>query len=187
MKTDVLPGRYTSQWFQVTRPGRYHLFCAEYCGTKHSGMTGWIVAMEPADYQNWLAGGGGGETTMAGMGQKLFADRACVSCHRADSQARGPLLDGLFGKPVALTNGQVVTADEAYLRESILNPGAKVAAGFQPIMPTFQGLLNEEQLLQLIEYIKTLGAKTGGGPAALPQATPTPGAAGTSTPAVGKK
>src|SRR5512139_3424660 len=94
----------------------------------------------------------------------LFTDRACASCHQTDGEGRGPILDGLFGRPVKLTTGDVVTADEGYIRESILNPVAKIVAGFQPIMPTFQGLVSEEQLLQLIEYIKSLGAKPGQAP-----------------------
>jgi cytochrome c oxidase subunit 2 len=159
IKADVVPGRYTTTWFNATMAGRYHLFCAEYCGTKHSGMTGSIIVMAPAEFQAWLGGSSGG--SLAETGQKLFGDLGCASCHRSDSQGRGPVLDGVFSKPVALTTGQVVTADEGYLRESILNPGAKIVAGFQPIMPTFQGLVSEEQLVQIIEYLKTLGAKSG--------------------------
>ncbi len=178
VKADVLPGRYTSVWFQATKPGRYHLFCAEYCGTRHSGMTGEVVVMEPAEYQTWLSGGVG-EGSLASAGEKLFADLACNTCHRPDSQGRGPVLDGLFGKTVTLQNGENVQFDEAYIRESILNPVAKVTAGFQPIMPTFQGLVSEEQLLQLIEYVKSLKSQ-----AEVPTARPaTPGpAAGENTP-----
>jgi cytochrome c oxidase subunit II len=178
VKADVLPGRYTSIWFQATKPGRYHLFCAEYCGTRHSGMTGEVIVMEPAEYQAWLSGGTG-EGSLASAGEKLFADLACNTCHRPDSQGRGPVLDGLFGKTVTMQNGENVVFDEAYIRESILTPTAKVAAGFQPIMPTFQGLVSEEQLLQLIEYVKSLKSKT-----EVPTARPaTPGpAAGENTP-----
>jgi cytochrome c oxidase subunit 2 len=158
VKADVLPGRYTNIWFQATRPGRYHLFCAEYCGTKHSGMIGQIVVMEPSEYQTWLSGGAP-EGSLASGGEKLFQDLACVTCHRADAQGRGPVLQGLFGKPVQLQSGETVVADEAYIRESILRPSAKITAGFQPIMPTFQGLISEEQLLQLIEYIKSLNTQ----------------------------
>jgi cytochrome c oxidase subunit 2 len=165
IKADVVPGRYTTAWFTATKPGRYHLFCAEYCGTKHSGMTGSIIVMEPAEFEAWL-GGGATEGTLAENGQKLFADRACASCHRSDGEGRGPALDGLFGKNVTLTTGEVVKADEGYVRESILNPGAKIVAGFQPIMPTFQGLLSEEQLLQILEYVKSLGAKPAPSPSA---------------------
>jgi cytochrome c oxidase subunit 2 len=142
-------------------------------------MTGSIIVMEPAEFEAWL-GGGASEGTLAENGQKLFADRACASCHRSDAEGRGPVLDGLFGKNVTLTTGEVVKADEGYVRESILNPGAKIVAGFQPIMPTFQGLLSEEQLLQIIEYVKSLGAKPAPQPAAGGEP---PGAAGTGQPA----
>jgi cytochrome c oxidase subunit 2 len=155
VKADVIPGRYTNIWFQATKPGRYHLFCAEYCGTRHSGMVGEVVVMDPNEYQTWLSGGAP-EGSLASTGAKLFADLACNTCHRPDAQGRGPVLDGLFGKTVELTGGGTVVADEAYVRESILLPAAKVAAGFQPIMPTFQGLVTEEQLLALIEYVKSL-------------------------------
>jgi cytochrome c oxidase subunit II len=155
IKADVLPGRYTHIWFQATKPGRYHLFCAEYCGTRHSGMIGEVVVMEPSEYQTWLSGGAP-EGSLAAAGEKLFQDLACVTCHRADVQGRGPTLQGLFGKTVQLQNGETVVADEAYVRESILRPSAKITAGYQPIMPTFQGLISEEQLLELIEYVKSL-------------------------------
>jgi cytochrome c oxidase subunit 2 len=155
VKADVIPGRYVNIWFQATKPGRYHLFCAEYCGTKHSGMTGEVVVMQPRDYQLWL---GGGETggTLASAGERLFVDLACNTCHRPDSQGRGPVLDGLIGKTVKLQSGESIVADEAYVRESILNPSAKITSGYQPIMPTFQGLVTEEQVLQIIEYVKSL-------------------------------
>ena len=155
VKADVLPGRYTSVWFEPTKPGRYHLFCAEYCGTKHSGMIGEVVVMEPSEYQTWLSGGAP-EGSLASTGAKLFADLACNTCHRPDAQGRGPVLEGLFGKTVALQSGETITVDEAYVRESILTPVAKITAGFQPIMPTFQGLVTEEQLLALVEYVKSL-------------------------------
>lgn len=170
VKADVIPGRYNHLWFTATKPGTYHLFCAEYCGTKHSGMVGWITAMEPEAFQAWLGGGGASESPVA-AGQKLFSDLACNTCHMTDSQGRGPLLTNLFNKPVELQNGQTVIADEAYLRESIVNPQAKIVAGFQPLMPTFQGLVSEEQLLQLISYVKSLSA---------PGAAPAP--AGTTAP-----
>jgi len=157
VKADVIPGRYTNIWFQPTKPGRYHLFCAEYCGTKHSGMIGEVVVMDATEYQAWLSGGGP-EGSLAEGGAKLFASLACNTCHRPDAQGRGPVLEGLFGKTVTLQSGETATVDEAYVRESILNPSAKVAAGFQPIMPTFQGLVTEEQLLELIEYVKSLQA-----------------------------
>jgi cytochrome c oxidase subunit II len=183
MKADVIPGRYTTLWFNATRTGRFHLFCAEYCGTKHSGMTGTIVVMEPNEYQAWLAGGSG-EGSLASQGQKAFQDLACITCHRSDAQGRGPVLDGVFGSKVALSSGQVVVADEAYIRESILSPSAKVAAGFQPIMPTFQGLVSEEQLLGLIEYIKSLKGRPATQPATEKPGGPGPGE---TTPALGPK
>jgi cytochrome c oxidase subunit II len=155
MKADVIPGRYVSIWFQPTKPGRYHLFCAEYCGTRHSGMIGDVIVMEPSEYQTWLSGGAP-EGSLASTGAKLFADLACNTCHRPDAQGRGPVLEGLFGKTVQLQGGGTVAVDEAYVRESILTPSAKITAGFQPIMPTFQGLVTEEQLLALIEYVKSL-------------------------------
>jgi cytochrome c oxidase subunit II len=157
IKADVVPGRYTHLWFQSTKSGRYRLFCAEYCGTKHSGMIGQVVVMEPSEYQTWLSGGAS-EGSLASAGAKLFQDLACNTCHRPDAQGRGPVLEGLFGKTVTLQNGETLTVDEAYVRESILQPAAKIASGFQPIMPTFQGLVTEEQLLELIEYVKSLQA-----------------------------
>ena len=156
VKADVVPGRLTTLWFKATKPGRYHLFCAEYCGTQHSGMIGWVEAMEPDDFQAWL-GGGTGES-LASSGEKLFQELSCNTCHRPDSGGRGPVLDGLFGRTVSLQGGGRVMADEAYLRESIVNPQARVVAGYQPLMPTFQGLVSEEGLLQLIAYIKELKA-----------------------------
>ncbi|HZR31288.1 MAG TPA: cytochrome c oxidase subunit II [Terriglobales bacterium] len=155
LKQDVIPGRYTVLWFHPIRAGTYHLFCAEFCGTQHSGMIGSIVVMNPSDYQTWLSGGGA-EGSLSATGQKLFQELGCGSCHRADTQGRGPNLVGLYGKPVQLEDGRVVTGDENYIRESILNPGAKVVSGFKNIMPTFQGILSEEQLLALVEYIKSL-------------------------------
>jgi cytochrome c oxidase subunit II len=177
LKADVIPGRYTTLWFNATKTGRFHLFCAEYCGTKHSGMIGTIVVMEPNEYQAWLSGGAG-EGSLASQGQKTFQDLACITCHRADAQGRGPVLDGLYGARVSLNNGQAVVADEAYIRESILSPSAKVVAGFQPIMPTFQGLVSEEQLLGLIEYVKSLKGRPGSQPVADTPAGSGPGASG---------
>ena len=171
-KQDVLPGRYTVEWFQPNKTGRYHLFCAEYCGTKHSGMIGWVDVMEPSDYQAWLSGGRA-MGSLAEAGEKLFRDLACINCHHLTDQGRCPNLVALFGQPVKLSDGRTIKADEAYIRESILNPNAKVVAGFQPIMPTFQGLVTEEGVLQLIEYIKSLGQKPGPPPVA-PMTTTSP-------------
>jgi cytochrome c oxidase subunit II len=174
LKHDVVPGRYQDLEIEAKKPGRYHLFCAEYCGTKHSGMIGWIYVMEPQDYQTWLSGGAA-MGSLAENGQKLFQDLACANCHKDDGSGRCPTLVGLFGKTVQLSGGGAVKADEAYIRESILNPGAKVVAGFQPIMPTFQGLVSEEGVLQLIEYVKSLGPKPVNGPVPpVPPANATP-------------
>jgi cytochrome c oxidase subunit II len=159
IKQDVLPGRYTVAWFRATKPGTYHLFCAEYCGTQHSGMVGDIVVMEPAQYETWMNGGSTGP--LSATGEKIFAELGCVTCHRSDTQGRGPNLHGVFGKPVQLEDGRTVTADENYLRECILDPGAKRVKGFQPIMPTFQGLVTEEQVNALVAYIKSIAAAKG--------------------------
>ncbi len=128
MKKDVLPGRYTTEWFTATRPGRYHLFCAQYCGTKHSAMIGWVDVMEPAAFQTWLSGGSSSES-LASAGAKLFQQHACNTCHRPDSLARGPNLEGLFGSPVRLSDGRTVVADETYIRESIVTPGGQDRRG----------------------------------------------------------
>jgi cytochrome c oxidase subunit 2 len=167
VKHDVLPGRYTTLWFEATRPGEYHLFCAEYCGTQHSRMIGRVVAQEPAEYEKWLSGVPSGES-MEMAGERLFQQYFCNTCHRPEGGARipqrGPVLDGLFGAKVQLQSGQSVVADEAYLRESILTPAAKVVAGYRPVMPTFQGQISEEGVLQLIAYIKSLQKQPGGSP-----------------------
>jgi cytochrome c oxidase subunit II len=156
IRSDVVPGRYTFAWFEATKTGRYHLFCTEFCGTNHSGMTGWVEVMEPTAYQAWLSGGG--SDSPAAQGEKLFQSLGCATCHRTDTQGRGPILTGVFGKPQRVQGGGDVLVDEAYIRESITNPAAKVVEGFQPIMPSYQGQVSEEQLLQLISYIRSLGA-----------------------------
>ena len=156
-KADVIPGRYTSLWFNATKPGRYHLFCAEYCGAEHSRMIGTIVVQAPEDYQRWLASVPVPQAPAA-QGQQLFTQLACTSCHKDAPGAAGPALAGLFGSQVRLADGRRVAADEQYLRESILSPGAKVVAGFQPVMPSFQGQLSEDGVLALIDYIKSLPA-----------------------------
>ena len=155
IKQDVLPGRYTSVWFEATKAGVYQLFCAEYCGTQHSGMIGRVVALEPAEFEKWLSGGATG-MSMVDQGASLFKRFGCETCHRAGGTNQGPSLAGLFGKTVKLQGGNTVTADENYIRESILDPRAKIVAGYQPIMPTFKGLVSEEGMLQLIAYIKSL-------------------------------
>jgi cytochrome c oxidase subunit 2 len=131
-------------------------------------MIGQIIVVEPSEYQTWLSGGGSGGP-LSVQGEKLFQSLACNTCHRPDGKGRGPVLAGVFGKPVSLQTGERVIADELYIRESILNPTAKVVAGYQPVMPTFQGLISEEGLMQIIAYIKSLGP-----PAATPSAQPPP-------------
>jgi cytochrome c oxidase subunit II len=163
IKQDVLPGRYTTLWFHATKAGTYHLFCSQYCGTQHSGMVGWVVVMEPRDYEAWMSGGG--NQPLAVTGQKLFSEMGCVTCHRSDTQGRGPNLAGVFGKPVLLEDGRTVTADENYIRESILEPGAKVVRGFKPVMPTFQGQVSDEQLNALVAYVKSLAGPQSARPA----------------------
>jgi cytochrome c oxidase subunit 2 len=155
IKQDVLPGRYTTLWFQATKAGEYPLFCAQYCGTQHSGMVGRVVVLEPAEFEKWLSGGATG-VSMIDQGASLFKRFGCETCHGAGGTSQGPSLAGLFGKTVKLQEGTTVTADENYIRESILDPRAKIVAGYQPIMPTFKGLVSEEGLLQLIAYIKSL-------------------------------
>lgn len=163
VKADVLPSRYRTTWFQATKVGRYHWFCAEYCGTQHSGMIGWIEVMEPSAYQNWLAGGV--EGSLASQGEVLFQKYACNSCHTNEATGRGPALAALYNAPVQLADGSVVTADDNYIRESIVNSQAKIVKGFQPIMPLFQGQLSEEDLLKLVAYIKSLTPPKGSAPA----------------------
>jgi cytochrome c oxidase subunit 2 len=167
-KIDAIPGRYMELWFEADRVGTYRIFCTEYCGTNHSGMIGWVTVMEPMAYQAWLAGGEGG--TLVERGAALFNQLACNSCHLDSGQGRGPSLKDIFGKPVVLADGSTVMVDEAYLRESILNSQAKIVKGFQPLMPTFQGLISEEGLAALIEHVRA-------------GSTAAPGATGAATPA----
>ncbi len=154
LKQDVLPGSYTRLWFEATRPGRFHLFCAEYCGTSHSGMIGQVVALEPAEYAEWLQGGP--TRSPAAAGQQLFDQFRCGNCHATPNNPRCPPLEGLYGSLVRLNDGSSVKADEAYLRESILEPLAKVVAGYQPLMPTYKAQVNEAELFELIAYLKSL-------------------------------
>jgi cytochrome c oxidase subunit II len=154
IKQDVVPGKIQGMWFEATKTGEYHLFCAEYCGTQHSGMIGRVVVMEPDDFERWL--GGVTEDSPVEAGAKLFSDFNCVNCHATGQRQRCPQLGGLFGKEVKLANGGTVVFDETYIRESILTPNAKVAAGYPPVMPTYKGQLSEEQILHVIAYIRSL-------------------------------
>jgi cytochrome c oxidase subunit 2 len=156
VKMDVVPGRYTTTWFEATQTGSFHLFCAEYCGTTHAGMIGRVVVLTPAEYEQWLSGGVSGES-LEMAGERLFQQLGCHTCHRSDTGARGPALEGVFGRQERLQSGETITVDESYVRESILQPNAKIVAGYQPLMPTFQGQISEEGLLQIIAYIRSLG------------------------------
>lgn len=151
---DLLPERYTSIWFQATRLGEYRLFCSEYCGAEHAGMTGRVIVMEPTEYEKWLHEAA--EGSMALEGRKTFLKYRCISCHSATASARAPVLEDLFGKTVLLDNGGAVKADEYYLRESLLYPSSKIVAGYENIMPTFKGELDEEDIFELIAFIKAL-------------------------------
>ncbi len=151
---DLLPDRYTSVWFQANRVGMYRLFCSQYCGTSHAGMSGVVVVMEPADYEKWLRQGA--EGSMALEGRKTFLKYRCVSCHSADPEARAPVLEELFDTTVILNDGRTAKADENYLRESIVYPSAKIVAGYENIMPTFKGQVDEEDIFELIAFIKSL-------------------------------
>jgi cytochrome c oxidase subunit 2 len=160
VKSDVVPGKYTTLWFEATKTGKFDFYCAEYCGMNHSGMIGSVVVMESREFDNWLSGNTS-NTTPAVAGQQLFQTLGCVSCHGATGEGgRGPALNGLFGRETQLVGGQKITADEAYIRESILNPQAQLVDGFGPIMPTFQGQISEDQLVQLLAYIKSLQANS---------------------------
>ncbi len=176
-KIDAIPGRYTQLWFEAQTPGSYRIFCTEYCGTNHSGMIGTVTVLEPSAYQAWLQGGGN-EGSLAQRGAKLFNDLACSTCHLDTGQGRGPSLKDIVGKTVELQDGSSVMVDEGYLRESILNSQAKIVKGFQPLMPTFQGLVSEENLVALIEHVKSMSPNATTAAAAAPTATTTPAPAG---------
>jgi cytochrome c oxidase subunit 2 len=153
---DVLPGRYTTAWFEATKPGKYHLFCAEYCGTKHSEMIGSVYAMNPLDYQEWLAAEMTGSRSLTEVGEELFSTLGCNTCHGDGSDERGPDLTGLYGQTVELADGSTTVADDTYIRRSIMEPAKQLTAGYAPIMPTYKGQASEEDLLKLIAYIKSL-------------------------------
>jgi cytochrome c oxidase subunit 2 len=164
VKQDVLPGRYTETWFRPTKPGQYHIFCAEYCGTNHSTMRGTVTVMDPAAYERWLTEGQGGPT-MAEQGKELFIRHHCAGCHGGISESvKAPRLEGIYGRPVPIETGpgrepRFVIADDRYIRDSILLPKSQVVAGYNPIMPSFQGQISEDDLLKIIEYIKSIGGE----------------------------
>jgi cytochrome c oxidase subunit II len=155
VKREVIPGRYSTVWFEATTPGTYHLFCTQYCGTNHSQMIGDITVLTPEDYQKWTQGSTSG-MSLAQNGERLFASMGCNACHSGSAAARGPNLAGVFGSKLQLTSGSEVLVNEAYLRDAILNPSQHVTAGYAPIMPTYQGQVSEDGLIDLVEYIKGL-------------------------------
>jgi cytochrome c oxidase subunit II len=156
VKQDVVPGKYTGIWFKPTRTGEYHIFCAQYCGTQHSRMIGRVVVTEPAAYERWLKSGEPSESILV-TGERLFHDRGCSGCHSPNSQFHAPLLQGLYRNPVPFADGTMAKADDQYLRDSILQPGKQITAGYQNIMPSFAGHLSEEEIMQLIAYLKYIG------------------------------
>ena len=155
VKREVIPGRYTTVWFEATQLGTFHLFCTQYCGTNHSVMTGDVIVMTPGDYKAWLESSTSG-MSLAQDGERLFASLSCAACHNTRPDARGPSLANVYGAKLTLANGQKITADDAYLREAILNPSQHITQGFAPIMPTYQGQISEEGVVALVEYIKHL-------------------------------
>jgi cytochrome c oxidase subunit 2 len=176
VRHDVVPGHYDAIWFRATVPGHYRIFCTEYCGDRHSQMIGFVDVLDQASYNSWASGGTGG--SLADQGKELFTQNGCSTCHLINEQGRCPILKGIYNKPVELTDGRTVIADDAYLRESILQPNAKIVKGFDAnVMPNFQGQLSEENVIQLIAYIKSLSptaapTPTGSQPAAGPAKKP---------------
>jgi len=158
VKKDVVPGRYTSLWFQATKIGTYHLFCAQYCGADHAEMLGWVYVMSPANYESWLSAGAPSQS-MQQMGERVFNKLACSSCHQSDGAGRGPSLAGVYGQEVELKSGEKRLVDEAFIRQAIVDPNSVVLRNYPPIMPTFRGQINEEQVLQLIAYVESLAAE----------------------------
>jgi cytochrome c oxidase subunit 2 len=155
VKREVIPGRYSTVWFQATEAGTYHLFCTQYCGTAHSAMIGSIVALTPEDYTKWTEQSTSG-MSLAQNGERLYASMGCNACHNGSAAARGPSLAGVYGSKLQLAGGGQVLVNDAYLRDAILNPSQHVTAGYAPIMPTYQGQISEEGLIDLVEFIKNL-------------------------------
>ena len=155
VKREVIPGRYTTVWFNATTPGTYHLFCTQYCGSNHSQMIGEVTVLTPEDYEKWTQESTSG-MSLAQNGERVFASMGCNACHSGNAAARGPSLANVYGSKLALSDGSQVLVDDAYLRESILNPSQHITAGYAPIMPTYQGQISEEGLIDLVEYLKTL-------------------------------
>jgi cytochrome c oxidase subunit 2 len=154
-KQDVVPGRYTTEWFTPEKPGKYHIFCSQYCGTDHSRMIGRVVVMKPADYEHWLTTGDISQP-IALEGRRLFREKGCSGCHEESSVVHAPPLQGVYGKQVPLTSGEIVTADDQYLRDSILFPGKQISAGYEDVMPSFTGHISEVEIMQIIGYLKSM-------------------------------
>jgi cytochrome c oxidase subunit 2 len=157
VKRDVLPGQYETLWFRADRLGTYRLFCSQFCGTSHAAMVGSVVVMPAADYQHWLASNGT-SGTLAEEGAGLFIRYGCSGCHNDRGTVRAPPLAGLYGSPVPLSDGSMVTADARYIRDSIMYPERQIVASYAPVMPSFNGVVNEDDLLKLVAYIESLGA-----------------------------
>ena len=155
VKREVIPGRYSTVWFEATDAGTYHLFCTQYCGTAHSAMIGQIIALSPDDYTRWTQQSTSG-MSLAQNGERLYSSMGCNACHNGTAAARGPNLAGVYGSKLQLSNGSQVLVNDAYLRDAILNPSQHVTAGYAPIMPTYQGQISEEGLIDLVEFIKNL-------------------------------
>ncbi len=163
VKQDVVPGRYTTEWFRATRLGEYHLFCAEYCGTNHSAMIGKVTVMRPVDYQRWLTTGDSGQSIVL-EGRRLFHERGCSGCHVGSKAVHAPPLEGVYGKQVPLASGEIVTADDQYLHDSILLPGKQISAGYENIMPSFSGHISEAEIMQIIAYVKSTSGEASPNP-----------------------
>jgi cytochrome c oxidase subunit 2 len=157
VKREVIPGRYSTVWFNATTPGTYHIFCTQYCGTQHSGMIGEVTVLTPHDYEKWLAQSTNG-MSLAQNGERLFASMGCNACHSGNAAARGPNLAGVYGTKLTMTDGSQVLVNDAFLRDAILNPSQHITAGFAPIMPTYQGQISEDGLIDLVEYLKNLNS-----------------------------
>ena len=164
VKQDVLPGRYTQLWFTPTKAGDFDLFCAEYCGTGHSQMRATVHVLSPEAFSRWMNKGKGGteeaqaaELSPQERGKKVYQEKGCSACHSVDgSPIVGPTFKGLFGHKVELESGETITADENYIRHSILEPQAQIVKGYQPVMPSFKGKLTDKEITGVIEYIKSL-------------------------------
>jgi cytochrome c oxidase subunit II len=158
IKRDVLPSRYETLWFTADRPGTYHLFCSQFCGTSHAAMIGSVTAMPSAEYQRWLATAGG-DVALAQQGAQLFIQYGCSGCHSSHGAVRTPSLTGLFGSPVPLSDGTTVVADDRYIRDSILAPRQQIVAGYEPVMPSFAGVIGEDDLVKLVAYVESLASE----------------------------